>query len=360
MADTTVSSGNTVTQWEDRAFIEYVRTNRFNAYMSTSPMAVIHANENLTRNNGNKVSIPLLTRLTGSGVSGNTALEGNEEALGNYNHDIDTTTYRNAVLVTDEEDNKTQLDLLREARPIVMTWAQEDLRDKIITALGSIDGVTYSDATEAQKDAWMENNTDRVLFGAAIANRQGTDHSSSLAEIDATNDKLNAAMVSLAKRIAKTADPHIRPFRTNNVDQEWFVMFCNSLAFRDLKTDSTILSANREAWQRFGGGMGSRNANPIFMDGDIIYDGVICREVPEIGTIGAVGTSSAVVGANYLCGAQSVGVGWSERFRAVFDTRDYGFRKGVGVQFNYGVEKLFYNSKQHGVVTVYASAAADA
>ena len=55
-------------------------------------------------------------------------------------------------------------------------------------------------ATEVQKDAWLVDNADRVLFGAAVGNNSGNDHSASLANIDNTAAKLTTNVISLAKR----------------------------------------------------------------------------------------------------------------------------------------------------------------
>ena len=54
----------------------------------------------------------------------------------------------------------------------------KDTETLIIQALASINGVNYAIATEGQKDAWLVDNADRVLFGAAAAGY--TDHSADL------------------------------------------------------------------------------------------------------------------------------------------------------------------------------------
>jgi len=51
----------------------------------------------------------------------------------------------------------------------------------VISALGSINGVAYGSASESAKDAWLVDNADRVLFGAAVGNNSANDHSASLA-----------------------------------------------------------------------------------------------------------------------------------------------------------------------------------
>ena len=358
MADYAVSSDNSVKQWATKFFAEYVRDNRFARYMGTDENKVIVVQEDLTKMPGEQISVPLITRLTGAGVTGNTALEGAEEALNNYAHTISVEIVRNAVLITKKEEQTSAFSDFEAARVMLKHWIMEDLRDSVITSLASVGGVVYGSATEAQKDAWLDNNTDRFIGGvntvlstSAPAGGATYDHSATLAAI-AASEKLSADVVSLAKRVAKTADAHIKPIKTTE-DEEWYVMFANSLSFRDLKQDSTMLSANREAWTR-------GKSNPLFRDGDLIYDGVIIREIPEIGVTGNVGTSSAQIAPNYLCGAQAIGVAYARKTTPIQETRDYGFRKGVGVMEYRGTDKLLFNNKDHGVVTVMSAAAADA
>ncbi len=351
MANTTTDSSLVVTKFLSDFFKEYVRDNRFSRYTGTSSNNVI-----VIKEGRQTINIPLVTRLTGNGVSGSQTLRGNGEQLGNYGHDLVPTYKRHAVEMTKEENEKPAIDLMKASRETLMTWAMEETRDDVIAAMGAIyNGTTYSsyaDATEAAKDTWLANNSDRVLFGAVKSNNSSNDHSASLANVDSTTDVMDAGIVSLSKRMAKTADPHIRPIRTKE-DEEWYVMFANSMAFRDLKTDSTILQANREAWSR-------GRDNPIFRDGDIIYDGVIIREVPEIAVISGVGASSIDVAPCYLCGAQAIGFGLVQRPDIIVDRDyDYGFQPGVAVELKHDIDKLFFNNVQHGLLTVYVSGVAD-
>jgi hypothetical protein len=250
----------------------------------------------------------------------------------------------------------THIGLLNASKMALKNWAMEDTRDLIIQGFGAIataDGgnTAYADATEGNKDTFLTNNTDRLLFGAVKSNTTAADHSASLANINVTDDKLTPEMISLAKRMAKTASPIIRPIRTTE-DEEWYVLFANSLAFRDLKTNATMTQANREARTR-------GTNNPLFTDGDLVWDGVIIREIPEIAVITGVGASSIDVAPNYFSGAQAIGVAWAQRWSPKTQQTDYTFRKGVAIQGNYGVEKLFFNTKQNGLLTIYASGVAD-
>lgn len=381
MALTRVSAGNKVIQWDDKFFSEYVRANLFNPYMGVDENAIIQIKENLVKKKGDSITISLLSSLRGKGVRGNARLQGSEEQLGNYDHNIPVYPLRNGVAVTEWDEQMTVIDLRNGGRVALKNWAMETLRDDTVTALMSMGGKAYlasqvladssysAIADETVKDAFLVQNADRFLFGAAKSNNAANDHSASLANIDNTADKLSAGIVSLSKRMAKQASPSIRPVMTKQ-GEEWFVMFANSEAFRDLKNDTTILAANREAWQRYNGGgkLGSgTGSNPIFRDGDLIYDGVIIREISDIPTLEGVGAGSIDVAPCFLCGAQAMGLVWAQRIKSRTNTEDYGFENGVAVSEMRGLEKLLYDNDdlgktdvQHGVVTVYVAGVADA
>lgn len=355
MAETTVNSANIVEQWDSEFFKEYVRANWFKDYMGTSSDMPIVIKENLTKMKGDRITIPLVRKLSGAGVEGNTTLEGNEEALINYGHQITVNTIRNAVKITELEEQRSPMSLRDAGREMLMGWKMDKTRDDVIVALMSptvTGNIAYASATETQKDAWLGANTDRILFGNALGNRSGTDHSASLANITSSMT-LSAGVVSLAKRLALGAtNGALRPIRVNG-SEEWFVLFAHRLAMRDLRNDSTMTQANRDAWER------GKN-NPLFRSGDLIWDGVIIREIPEVPVIAGVGSSSINVAPNFLCGAQAVGVAYAQRTQSRTQVDDYGFRQGVAISEIVGTEKLMYNSVQNGVVTIYTAGVADA
>ena len=81
-----------------------------------------------------------------------------------------------------------------------------------------------------------------------------------------------------------------------------------------------------------------------------------------------MGAASADVSPVYLVGAQALGLGWAKRRRSITEVVDYGDKHGVAIDAIYGLEKLTFgtvvgdtaNPKDHGVVTAYVGAAADA
>jgi N4-gp56 family major capsid protein len=356
MAETVVPTNSKVLKWERSFYKEWIRDNRFGALTGADASAPIQLKEDLTKGPGETLDIELVNRLTNSATTGNSVLEGNEEEMKLRNYRISVQMYRNAVVHTGLDEQFSAIDLVEAKRSVLMDWAKELQRDRIIEALGSIsiDGAThyaYADAQEvAHKDVWATNNSDRIAFGAGAFN---ADHSAGITSVDNTTDAFKKTTLVIAKDLAKTANPKIRPLRVK-ADEEWYVALAGTRAFRSIQAD--LSSENQYAMERGKG-------NPLFTGGDLIYDGVIIKEVPEIaplaGTPGASGTTA--VAPVYLLGAQALCHAVANRVRMIQNVRDYGERKGAGVRVVDGIRKIYFGSgasdtstpKQHGVVTLY-------
>jgi len=307
MANQTVTSDLQVIKFRNDFFREYVRMNRLSPYTGTGVDNPIVIKED----RGPTIRHPLLTRLKGSGVSGSDTLRGNGESIGNYSWDTAPTYYRHAVEFDKEQMEQTNIALMTAARPLLMEWAKSATRDRQIQALASIyNGTTYSDyvdAAEAAKDTWQTNNSDRVIYGDNIT--LTGDDSAELGGIDSTNDKLTRTRVSDMRRLAEDADPHIRPLQTDQ-ESEIYVLFAGSISFRDLKTDLETVLSNAEV----RGMKITRGGNILARDGDLFWDGVIVRKVPEITQhfsvsgkpLATAGASSIAVEPAFLCGAQAL------------------------------------------------------
>ncbi len=367
MADTILATTSKKQVWTTKYLLEYVRDTRFASYMGAGPDNVIQLYNELNREKGAILNIPFFTRLKGSGVTGSQQLEGNEEELGNYNAAISVDWLRNAVKVPKSTSYATDIDILDVAKPALRRWSSEKLRDGIIGGLGAVVvpaatvgavdvPVAYFDATAGQRNTYLTNNADRMLFGADVANASSNVWATALGNIDATNDKLTTALISKAKRIAMNADPHIDPYRLGD-GREYFIMFVNSFQMRDLMNDTAMQQANRDARER------GVDTNPIFQGGDLIWDGVIIREVPELSQliVPGAGASSINVGPAFLCGKQAVAVAWGQAPRVGTDMdQDYKFRPAAYVEELRGIQKLSYQGKNYGVVVVYTASTPDA
>jgi N4-gp56 family major capsid protein len=384
MAVTTIETNNKLIRFTQEIAREFVRENMFSPYMGESLTSIIRLRNEL-KAGGEDMNIPIVTRLTGQGVATQT-LVGNEEKIDNYGMRLRIEWARNAVVSTKAEVQKDSADIFGEAKPLLSDWGKELQRDEIIAALMAlptetlptssggvrVNGIQYDLATATQRGQWQQDNGDRVLFGATTANRVNsavaTDHANSLLNVDTTNDKFTATNLSLLKRVAMNANPRIRPYRTED-GYEHYVCFAGTNTFRDLKSSLELI--NKDARPREQAGL----RNPIFQDGDQIYDGVIARLVPEISSfvtnvwtsLLTAGAASARVEPVFLCGQQAVVFGWGQMPKPTFRKEDdYGFITGTGIDMAYGVAKMFKKHpntgtilKQWGVATGFFASASD-
>ncbi|MDE2428186.1 MAG: DUF4043 family protein [Burkholderiales bacterium] len=350
MADTNAASGLTVQQWEDKFFTQYLHDGGFKPLMGTDENSVIQVKEDLTKKAGDSITIALVNKLSNAATTGSSVLEGNEEDLASRSMRIYVDKRRNAVRVSEIEEQKSAIPLLNAARATLLDWAMEDTRDLIITALGSLNGTAFTARTAAIADAWLVDNADRVLFGAASAGY--TDMSADLALLDTTADKFTATALDNMVLKAKTCNPKIRPMRDPGNGKRYYVAFANPYAFKDLRDslDTEVLAQT----------VVQMEASKLFEGGDIFWNGVIVKETDNIPIYANLGDSATTeVTPVYLCGAQALAIAYAKRFKTVTETFDYGDKNGVAVDAIYGVRKVIFGTgtadtddlKDHGVVT---------
>lgn len=371
MAVTTITSNNKLIQFTREINREFVRQNLFSPYMGEGLDSVIRVRQEF-KQGGEQMNIPLVTKLSGAGKSTGT-LAGAEERIDNYGMRVWMDWWRHAVVTTKAESQKDSADVFGEAKPLLSDRGKELQRDEILQSflalpsesapanLGSeegqrINGVLWESSTSAQRNAWLADNLDRVLFGNAITNHvSGTALASAGSALSAVSggQKLTATTVQMLKRRAELCSPKIRPYKTRD-GYEYYVLFAGTYTFRDAKSDAVIYQANRDARPR------SVDDNPIFQDGDLVYDGVIIRKVPEISTYTTgtwsdnaltgktlVSAGSGRVEPVFLCGQQAAVVGFGQMAKPTFRKEDdYGFITGTGVEMAYGVSKMF---KKHAM-----------
>jgi hypothetical protein len=385
MAQTVIQSNNKLVQYTKEINREFVRENMFSPYMGTSLTSIIRLKNEL-KSGGEQMNIPLVTKLTNAAIASGT-LVGAEEKIDNYGMRVWLDWARNAVTSNKAEAQKDSADIFGEAKPLLSDWGKELQRDELLAAfmalpsesapaqLGTnagqrVNGVLFEAASNTERSTWSLANIDRVLFGNVVANNVGSSFATDLAKVkDDATDNFLAASVSLLKRMAKAASPAIRPHRTED-GYEHFVAFAGLNTFRDLKaslgTENLGGRPREDGWKK----------NPLFNDGDLYYDGVIVREVPEItGMVSDVWTSLATGGISskrvepvFLCGQQAAVMAWGQMAKPTFRKEDdYGFITGTGVEMAYGISKMFKKHpgtgsdlKQWGVVTGFFSAANDA
>lgn len=368
MALTSNHPNNELIKFRTDVATDFLRNSRFDPYMGDDSTSIIVRMADLQAD-GKEINVPLVTQLSGSGV-GAGILRGNEEQIDSYGMPLWADWARNAVANNRASNKESSFSVRSTARSLLRGWAKRVVRDDLVDALLSIpsaavqsgrlgnpgnrvNGVKWSAATTSNKNAWTAANVDRVLFGSAVGNYSST-FATAVGNVDSTSDKMTAAVGSLAKDIAKqtgvdpnnpgayNGKPKITPYQIVDSDEEWYVCFLGSRAFRDLKADSVMAQANREARARENGD--ATKTNPLFTGGSLVFDGVIYREIPEITQrllLKGVGAGSIDVEPFFLCGqgALAYAIGQMPRPTTLEDG-DYDFITGMGIEAQYGVGKI--------------------
>jgi hypothetical protein len=371
-----VHANNKLIQFTTEINREYVRENLFSPYMGTDATSIIRL-RNEAKKGGEQINFPLVGSLYGPGAAqtlggptraySTDTLTGSEEEIDSYGMRVWIDWARNAVATNDAEEQKDSADIFGEAKPLLSDWGKSLQRDEIIQAMMNMPtetapttgGLTFTNArvngtafdadVAAPISAWMADNSDRVLFGNSIANSVSNTWATAIALVLTATSTFVPASVSLLKYRAKTAVPKIRPYKTTD-GREYYVCFAGSANFAQLKlamnqtgmpTVPAVIGINVHARPR------DVDSNPLFQDGDLMYDGVIIREVPEIDNFVTNPWHLDDIIANrvapvFLCGQQAVMFAWGKMATPTFrDQTDYQFVRGVGVKMCYGIAKTF-------------------
>lgn len=359
----------------------YIRENRLAKYQGTGVNSIIRLVKDLA-GDGKQINVPLVDILNGTG-KGTGTLVGNEEGIDNYGMPMWADWLRHAVAWDKATNKDNTLNFKSLGVPMLNQWYKKRLKEETVDAFLSIptgsaptgfrgstgariNGIKWSDATASNKNAWVAANSDRVVFGSQLSNYSAT-ASTALANVDTTNDRLTANVVSLAKRVAmNTTSNKITPVTVGEDMQEMYVMFVGSRAMRDLRNDTAMQNAVREMIVKSEKGF----ANPLFRNGDLWWDNVLITEIPEIDerlTLTGVGNSSSDVVPCFLCGASALALVTGQMPRPTQrNETDYEFLTGLGIEGQYGIGKVAKIPaggsalKDWGMATVFVSSVADA
>ncbi len=381
MAATSIQTNNKLLLFRKELIREYVRENLFAPYIGESPQSIIRVVNDLKKG-GEQINVPLVARLKARATATGT-LVGNEEAIDNYGFRGWIDWARNAIRINNADEHKSSIDIFGEAKPLLSDWGKELIRDEILDAffaipseaapagLGTtygqrVNGILFDSATAAQRNTWLTDNADRVLFGGATGNLVAGNFASSCANVT-SGMTLSAAALLKMKRLAKQANPRIRPYMVKETNREYFVVFAGSRCFRDLQADTTIINANTNARPREGNGV---EKNPLFQDGDLIYSGMIIREIPELDIrvptfYTTAGASSGQISPVFMAGQSALVQLWGQLPQPTFlKEDDYGFVRGAGVKMAYGLAKVAKknpagNLREWGLFTGYFASASD-
>jgi N4-gp56 family major capsid protein len=299
-------------------------------FIGSGETAMIQEMEDLKKDKGDDITFGLGMKLSGDGVTGDSELEGNEEAMTDYSENIIVDQLRHAVRLTGKMDEKTSAYEMRtSAKERLKIWWAERIDSELLWKLCGYTTKTFSNtptAPAATRSIW--------------ANNAGADTSLTADEV------MDTKCLTAAKQMAKMASPKIKPLRIDGKDT--YVVIMHPYQYSDLKKDPVYKQEAREAGER-----GSNN--PIFSGALKLYDGLIIHEHEYVYAWNG-GAASIPVARAVLCGQQAGVIAWGKEVEWVEKSFDYGNKWGISCGAIFGCLKPMFNSLDYGVVSIATAA----
>lgn len=294
----------------------------FAKFTGKSADSIIQVVENLKKQKGDKITIPLMMKLEGEGVIDDAILEGKEEAMQYYDFGIEVHQRRHAVRIEGQfEEQKTDINLRQNAKVGLQTWLEE-----------TIDKMTFAALT-------ANPTADRVIYANGKANE---------AAITPT-DVFTTDLIGKAKRIAQNSKVKIRPVKVNGTNH--WIMVIDSYQARDLKNDQKWLDAQKSANIR-------GEDNPIFSGALGMWDNVIIHENEGVIRT-ATGATNAKVGHALFLGAQAGAYAIAKEPTWVEKPFDYDNQVGFSTATIFGIAKSIFNGSDFATINVMTSSKDD-
>lgn len=325
MAVTTIPQGLVEKAWAKDTWTTALNNIFFGKFMGPSVDNIIQVKEELKKEAGDSITMRLLMKLKGDGVTGDNTLEGNEEAMQYRDFTVTVDQIRNAVRLKGKmEEQKTSADMRKDAKTALANWLTE-----------YIDGQFF-------KKLSANPTADRVVYAGG---KTGTDGITAA-------DVFSTDVIGKAKRIAMTdSNAKIRPVSVNG--KKFYVMIIDPWQARDLRKDEKWLQAQEPAQER-------GDDNPIFTGALGTYEGVVIHEneqcIREAGTV--------KIGHALFLGAQAGVLAAGSEPTWQEDDFDYHNQKGFSIGRIFGVAKTqfkFDNKtlSDFGVINVITSSVDD-
>ena len=325
------ASGLHVSRWAKELQSEVSKGVYFNKFMGEGPGNAIHI-KRMEEGKGKDITFGLVSQLSGSAITGDSSLEGNEQSLSTFSNTITTNQKRLAVRDTGKFTNsKVLYDFRSTALDLLKTQYSELVDADIFSALSKTSGTHAYWRADAATSVYATSDPKAAL---------------------ATADAITLADISALKTVAQiggSANYRMRPIRVDGND--YYVLVLHPEVAFDLFELDEFQQIQREAASR-------GDSNPLFSGALGIYNGVVIHAHEGVNTFddggGAAvkGSRNLFMGAQAACFAESSDMMWVEK------TFDYGNQLGISAQKIYGVDISDYNSKDYGVIQ-YVSARSD-
>jgi len=313
--------------WSEEVYIAMEKESFFksNGFIGAGANSIIQQKTDLTKSKGDSITVGQVNKLSGAGVTGDSALRGNEEGVTPYDMTVTVDQTRNGILLAGKmAEQKMAINMRKTAKDLLKIWLAEFKDLQIFTALCA--DITSGRQTLCSPDHGTEGTLD-------------------------SSDVVTLSYLRKAKRLAKSANPKIKPYKFKGKD--WYVVALHTNQFRDLMDDQAVKDILQNAAPR------DYDNNPLFTGANLVLDGMIIYEHENI-RVTTTGAAGMKVGHGLLLGLQAAVEGIAEEAQwNEDDTIDYGNQCGFATGTINGVKRTVFNSKEWGTWKILSACVDD-
>lgn len=339
-----VNHPSAVKLWSEKLFREALKETWMNKFMGSGSDSMIQTLNNTQKGAGDRITVSLRMQLSGRGVTGDSTLEGNEEALTTYTDNLVIDQLRHAVRSAGKmSEQRVPWEFRNDAMMALRDWWADRFDAALINQLTG--NTTVSDLAYTGHQATVAPDTAHIMYPESQTTEAGVASKSASASMKLT-------WIDYAVEKLKTSTPLVRPIRVNGEPK--FVMFIHPYQTTSLRTNTSTgqwLDIQKAAMQG-----GNVSKNPIYTGALGEYNGVVIHESTRIPatTAGSTGNVYRAV----ICGAQSGLLAFGQNYKGDEGQRwseelfDYGNQLGVSAGMIWGAKKARFNSADFGTMIV--------
>lgn len=353
MADTSyvVNDPATVKLWSKYLIAEVLKNTWAWNFVGTGDDNLIQQKTETQKGPGDTIKYSLRMQMGARGVTGDSTMEGNEEAIITYQDTLLIDQLRNAHRSNGRmSEQRVTWSIREEARMGLADWWSDRIDQSWVNQMAGY--TPQSDVAYTGMNAIIAPDSNHIKRPVST---ELADESIS------TTSTFTLSMIDKAVEAARVASPAIRPLRIGG--KPMYAAFLHDYAVTDMRTNTSTgqwLDIQKSAMQG-----GEVSDNPIFNGALGVYNQTILHSDTRIpqGVSGATGLAVTAVRRNFFCGAQAAVVGFGQDNgpnRMTWDekTFDYGNKLGVAVGMIWGLKKSVFNSADYGVIVIPTYAAA--
>ena len=317
--DTSFATGDALTKkvWGAKVIVEAKKDIYFDAVTGENENNIIQTKMELTKEKGDRVTIPLRVRLTSEGTdTENADLEGSEEEMTFYDFSVSLIEKGHAVKAKNKISlQRPAFDLRTQFKDGLKDWLAEYIDKRTVTVLST------------------SPTTNRVVY---------PNDATGTGDIEAA-DTMSVAVIQEARRKARLASPKVNPIKIKG--KPHYIMLMHDYQAKALKADTVWQNAQYYAALR-------GETNPIFTGALGIIDGVILHEYERIQTYNTWG-GAALTGARALLLGAQAGIHLFGQLPQWYEKLfQYNRIPGVACDIIWQAAKTVFNSEDFSVITV--------